>query len=450
MNGILYTTFKKGSADWDEKVAASKFSKYKDFGKFSKGYLCLQDHNDEVAYRNIKVRELPPVKPVPNPVTGELPLKPVLAYPNLKWAGWEPVDSDGRPQGFRAIVVTEPRDGQHRIYVGEQHGAIWSFDNQPDVTESKLFLDIRDRVTYSDRQNEEGFLGMAFHPKYQENGYLYVYYTAKPGQLSVISRFQRKKDDPTQADPASEQKILTIPQPFWNHNGGTICFGPDGMLYVALGDGGAGNDPYENGQNLKSLLGSILRLDVDHSEDGKPYAIPKDNPFLHDKDAQPEIYAYGLRNPWRIAFDHDTGHLWCADVGQNLWEEIDIIKRGGNYGWNRREGTHPFGSKKIADADVSDPIWEYDHEVGKSITGGFVYRGKSLPQLSGKYVYADYVTGKLWALKYDESKQSLISNEAIPSEKLPVITFGEDAEGELYFCIVAADGKGIFKLVPAR
>ncbi|SFH95166.1 PQQ-dependent sugar dehydrogenase [Planctomicrobium piriforme] len=447
MNGVAYGSFKKGSDDWDKKVAASKFAAWKNFGKPTTGHICLQDHNDVVAFRNIKVRPIKSGQPGPNPMTGELALKPVLAFPNLKFAGWEPEDDQGRQQAFRPIVVTYPPDGSNRIFVGEQHGGIWAFDNKPDAAEAKLVLDIRDRVLYNDKQNEEGFLGLCAHPKFKENGYIYVYYTPNGGLETHISRFERSKTDPQIFDPASEKLLFTLKQPYWNHNGGTICFGPDGYLYVALGDGGAGDDPHDNGQNLNTLLGKILRIDVDHEADGKGYSIPKDNPFVGQANTQPEIWAYGLRNVWRMAFDSKTGHLWAADVGQNLWEEIDLIVKGGNYGWNRREGFHEFGSKSIEDSKVIDPIWEYDHQVGKSITGGSVYRGKALPELAGKYLYADYITGRLWALHYDEAAKKVVSNERIPSQQMPVITFGDDEQGEIYFCIVTSNGQGIYKFV---
>ncbi|WP_437229966.1 family 16 glycoside hydrolase [Planctomicrobium sp. SH661] len=447
MNGVQYYSFQKGSEDWKKRVAASKFAEFPEFGTFTKGHIALQDHGDEVAFRNIKIRELKPEQQSPNISTGELDLKPVLAFPKLQWENWEPEDAAGRVQSFRPVVITSANDSTNRLIVGEQHGAIWAFENKPDVTSSKLLLDIRDRVNYSDKQNEEGLLGLAFHPKFAENGLFYVYYTQKPGLISVVSQFQVSKDDPNRADPATEKKLLTIEQPYWNHNGGTICFGPDGFLYIALGDGGAGNDPHGNGQNLGTLLGKILRIDVDHAADGQAYGIPKDNPFVGNKEAKPEIYAYGFRNPWRIAFDRKTGHLWCADVGQNLWEEIDIVEKGGNYGWNSFEGTHPFGSKTLDPAKTIFPIWEYDHQVGKSITGGSVYRGKAVPELAGKYLYADYVTGKIWALYYDEDAKKVISNETIPADAMPVITFGEDDAGEIYFGIVAPSGNGIFKFV---
>ncbi len=205
------------------------------------------------------------------------------------------------------------------------------FPNKPDADKATVFLDISDRVLYRDRENEQGFLGLAFHPKYKENGEFFIYYTSskiepKEGQAApcVVSRFKVSKDDPSKADPSSEEQLLVIEEPFWNHDGGTVAFGKDGHLYIALGDGGAGNDPFRNGQNLSKILGKILRIDVDRKENGKNYAIPKDNPFVNDTAAAPEIYAYGFRNPWRISFDRKTGNLWCADVGQNLWKKLTL------------------------------------------------------------------------------------------------------------------------------
>ncbi|MES2792536.1 MAG: PQQ-dependent sugar dehydrogenase [Planctomycetota bacterium] len=448
MNGIRYAVFKKGSDDWNERVAKSKFKSLANFGKPTKGHICLQDHGNLVAYRNIKIRKLGEDGSAPEPIDGTLPLKVAVAFPELKWDGWQPEDADGRPQQFRPIVVTNANDGSNRIFVAEQKGTIYSFDNNPAVTKSTLFLDIFDRVVYKDTENEEGLLGFAFHPQFKKNGELFIYYTSKQKEphTSVVSRFKVSADNPQVASRDSEEVLLEIPQPFWNHNGGTLAFGPDGYLYIGLGDGGAGNDPLENGQNINTLLGSILRIDVDHQDAGKKYAVPKDNPFVGQKDAQPEIYAYGLRNIWRMSFDRKTGTLWCADVGQNLWEEINLITKGGNYGWNLREGMHPFGLKASGPRpDLIEPIWEYDHQVGSSITGGVVYRGKKLPELVGKYIYADYITGKVWALKYDEAAKKVISNEAIPTNKLPIISFGEDEEGEVYFTLVTADGKGVYQ-----
>jgi uncharacterized repeat protein (TIGR03806 family) len=227
--------------------------------------------------------------------------------------------------------------------------------------------------------------------------------------------------------------LLRIPQPYSNHNGGTVIFGPDGYFYIGLGDGGAGNDPHGNGQNLGTLLGKILRIDVDHEDPGLAYAIPKDNPFVgRGGKARGEIWAYGIRNIWRMAFDRLTGTLWAGDVGQDLWEEVDVIVRGGNYGWNLREGTHSFGKNGVPPrADLIEPVIDYHHSVGKSITGGVVYRGKKLPELYGAYLYSDFVSGDVWALRWDGVKAT--ANLKIAATKLPVSAFGEDRDGEVYF-----------------
>ncbi len=439
MNGVQYARFKKGSDDWNKLVAASKFAQFEHFGKPTKGHIALQDHGDVVAYRNIKIREITDAA-IKEPVDGELSIKAVPAFPGISWEGYAPIDDNGRPQSFRPIVLTHSNDGSNQIYVAEQHGKIYRLAG-PDAKEAKLFIDLTDRIKYSDRQNEEGLLGLAMHPEYRTNGKFYLYYTAKAGLLSTISEFTAKDG---QVEPSSERVLMQLEQPFWNHNGGTIAFGQDGFMYIALGDGGAGNDPFGNAQNLNVMLGSILRIDVNSKSDGKAYGIPQDNPFVGQADAQPEIYAYGVRNIWRMSFDQETGHLWAADVGQNQWEEINIITKGGNYGWNRKEGTHPFSSIP-AEGSVIDPIWEYDHQIGKSITGGHVYRGNAVPELVGKYLYADYISGKLWALDYNYDQQKVISNMSIPGNKMPVITFGEDEQGEVYFCTVTADGQGIFK-----
>jgi glucose/arabinose dehydrogenase len=250
------------------------------------------------------------------------------------------------------------------------------------------------------------------------------------------------------ADPASEEVIFKIKRPFWNHDGGTICFGPDGYLYIALGDGGAADDPQKNGQNLKSLLAKVLRIDVDRKDEGKGYAVPGDNPFFETKDAAPETWAYGLRNIWRMSFDKKTGKLWAGEVGQNLYEEINIIEKGGNYGWSLRESLHPF-SKAGVDVNnkMIEPIWEYHHNLGKSITGGHVYRGKNLPELDGHYLYGDYVTTKIWALKYDESKKRVTANRPIRDTNVPILSFGEDEAGEVYLLTTTISGRGILQIV---
>jgi len=391
-----------------------------------------------------------------------LPVKPAVTFTKVTWSGWQAESDEGKIAPLRPILLTNFGDGTNRLVVPQQQGIIHVFDNTDQSQKTKILLDISDRVFYQDSQNEKGLLGLAFHPKFKENGEFFVYYTVTDEEhTNVVSRFKMSTTDPTVADPNSEEELLRSTQPFWNHDGGTICFGPDGMLYIALGDGGAGNDPYNNAQNLQQILGKILRIDVDHKDGDLNYAIPKDNPFVNviapgvpaaklQFLARPEVWAYGLRNVWRMSFDRKTGQLWAADVGQNVWEEIDLIQKGGNYGWNLREGLHPFSPNlKDKPHEVIDPIWEYSHEIGKSITGGVVYRGKKLPQLEGYYLYADYVSGKMWGLKYDEQAKQVKANRPIevPGPALPVISFGEDEAGEVYFMIVSPTGQGIYHFV---
>jgi glucose/arabinose dehydrogenase len=377
-----------------------------------------------------------------------LKVKVVSAFPQLKWPDWLLDVDSGKPRDPRPLLLEGAGDGTNRVFVGSEYGAVVVWPNTPDADKMETFLDIRDRVQYIDQQNEEGFLGLAFHPKFKENGEFFVYYSLKPTaenpHMTVVSRFHVSHDDPTRADPASEEVLLRIKQPYWNHKGGTLVFGPDGYLYIALGDGGAANDPHGNGQNLKTLLAKILRIDVDHKNAGLEYAIPKDNPFANrGKEARGEIWAYGIRNVWRMAFDRGTGELWAGDVGQDLWEEIDIIRRGGNYGWNVREANHPFGPNGSGPkADLIDPIWEYSHSVGKSIIGGSVYRGKQVPELNGAYIYADYITGQIWALWYDRDKKEVVANRTIQQKGQPILSFGEDDAGEIY--IMTQTG-GIYK-----
>jgi glucose/arabinose dehydrogenase len=377
-----------------------------------------------------------------------LAIEAQVAFPNLKLPGWDDGSESGKVVPLRPIVLTHANDQSNRVFLATQFGVIHFFDNKDDVKESKVFLDISDRVSYNDKQNEEGFLGLAFHPKFAQNGEFFVFYTdAKAKLTNVVSRFHVKSDDKLTADPASEEQLIRFEKPFWNHDGGCLIFGPDGYLYVSHGDGGAGGDPYENGQNLKTLLGKVLRIDVDHKAEGKNYAIPADNPFASKPDARPEIFAYGLRNVWRMAFDRETGVLWGGEVGQNVYEEIVLLKSGGNFGWNLREAFHPFGAKGVdVRDDLIEPIWEYDHDVGKSITGGAVYRGKAIPELQGAYIYSDYVTTPMWALRYDPAKGRVTANRPIVSPKLAVTSFGEDEQGELYALIVSGDGKAIYRL----
>jgi glucose/arabinose dehydrogenase len=379
-----------------------------------------------------------------------LALQGVPAFPKLQWTGWEGYTKEGKVQEHRPILLTHAGDGSRRNFVIVQEGTVHVFANDPNARQTKVFLDIQKKVYYAAAENEQGLLGLAFHPNYRTNGEFFVFYTLRAPRLTnVLSRFRVRKDDPDRADPASEEELLRIPRPFWNHDGGTICFGPDGYLYVALGDGGAANDPFGNGQNLKTLLGKILRLDVDRRADGKKYGIPRDNPFVGRKDAAPEIWAYGLRNPWRMAFDRTTGRLWTGDVGQNLYEEIDLVVKGGNYGWNIREGLHPFSPGGVGPRqDLHEPIWEYHHDIGKSITGGAVYRGKRLPELQGWYVYGDYVSSRIWALRYDESSKRVVANRPLVTSRMPIFSFGEDEDGELYFLGPTLSGQGVFRFEP--
>jgi glucose/arabinose dehydrogenase len=379
-----------------------------------------------------------------------LPLETAVAFPDLQWTGWVSEDKSGKPIPLRPVLLTHAGDGSNRVFVGTQHGVVHVFPDDQKATKTKVFLDISAKVKYSDNSNEEGFLGLVFHPDYKKNGEFFVFYTPKGQRLiNYVSRFHVSKDDPDRADPASEEVILTITNRlFWNHDGGTIVFGPDGYLYIAIGDGGLANDPRDNGQNLKTFMGKVLRIDVNHKDGGKKYAVPKDNPFVDTPGALPEIWAYGLRNIWRMAFDRKTGRLWAADVGQNLYEEIDFIVRGGNYGWNVREGLHPFGNKGVGPRkDLIEPIWEYHHDIGKSLTGGLVYRGKQLPELDGYYLCADYVSAKIWGLRYDDAKGRVVANRPIRDPNMPVMSFGEDEKGEAYFMTFSASGKGIYRFV---
>ena len=451
VNGVSYYYFQKGSEDWNERVAKSKFAAYPNFGKADEGHICLQDHGNEVAYRNIMIRELSDDGSVPNPVDGYLPLKTVEAFPDLKWDGWEGISDDGRIKAQRPLVLTHAGDRSHRIFVASQIGMIHVFENDPGVNTSKMFLDLRDRVHDWEVDDEEGLLGLAFHPKYSENGYFYVYYSPESEpRVAYVSRFQVSDSDPDRADTGSEEIVMRIEQPFSNHNGGSIAFGPDGYLYIGLGDGGGRNDPMAMGQDPKTWMGCVLRIDVDSKAAGKKYGIPQDNPFANHKSIQPEVFAYGFRNVWRLAFDRETGHLWCGDVGQDLWEEINVIRSGGNYGWSVREGTQAFGNGEPGPHGWIDPIWEYDHQVGKSITGGFVYRGQKLPILHGSYLYGDYISGRVWALKYDESGGRVIQNMGIKTSGVPVFSFGEDEEGEVYYLVSAPTGRTIFKFVTSE
>ncbi len=449
MNGVRYYNFRIGDKSWNETLAKSKFADWKGFGSAGTGHICLQDHGNEVAFRNIKIRKLTEGEPVQQPIDGKLGMRGVLAFPKLVWDQWEAIDDAGKVRPMRLMELTYAKGAPERLYVASQDGGIWTFKNNADVKDSVLFLDLRDKVHLWQRSgaNEQGLLGLAMHPNFTENGIFFVYYSHPSEPKSIVSSFKVSKNDPMKADPSSEKILMEIDQPYQNHNGGCIEFGPDGFLYIALGDGGLRNDPHDAGQDLSNILGKILRIDVDHPSDDKAYGIPSDNPFVTTKNAIPEIFALGLRNPWRIAFDKENGRLWCGDVGQELWEEIDIITKGGNYGWSHREGTHPFGNRPLPKnvSEPIEPVWEYDHEIGKSITGGRVYRSDRVKQLSGKYLYADYVTGTVWALTYDPASGKATRNEQVVPESIPVLAFGEDAAGEVYYLTNSALGECIYR-----
>jgi glucose/arabinose dehydrogenase len=304
------------------------------------------------------------------------------------------------------------------------------------------FLDIRDRVSAG---GERGLLSVAFHPKYRENGLFFVNYTNRAGDTE-IARFRVSTDDPDRADPRSGVVLLEIQQPYSNHNGGQLQFGPDGYLYVGMGDGGAGGDPHCNGQRPAGLLAKMLRLDVDaHAAEPPYYGIPADNPFRGPGDPADEVWAVGLRNPWRFSFDRSTGDLWIGDVGQNEIEEVDFVERGkgsgANFGWNVKEGTRCFSSSCSSEPCRSnrfvDPVVEYDHGRGDcSVTGGYVYRGQGVPELAGWYVYGDFCSGRLWRVRRDGGRWR---SEELALKAPTVSTFGEDSSGELYVATLGGD-----------
>ena len=334
-------------------------------------------------------------------------------------------------------------DGSNRIFVLEQEGRIKVFENDPAASSAQMFLDITSIVDQDGGYTEEGLLGLAFHPNYSENGYFYVNYTEHNPRRNVIARYTVSVNNPNQANYGSSEIILEVNQPYTNHNGGQMEFGPDGYLYIIFGDGGSAGDPQGHGQNLSTLLGSLIRIDIDNPSGGLNYGIPSDNPFTEVLSARDEIYAYGLRNMWRFSFDLETGFLWGADVGQNAYDEIDIIHPGLNYGWNTMEGNHCYPIGSDCDSEGLElPIWEYELYVDGvcSITGGYVYRGSRLFNLVGKYIYGDWCTGDIWALTYSEDGNHI--NEDLLRSDINITSFGVDENDELLFC----GGSSIYKL----
>ncbi len=334
----------------------------------------------------------------------------------------------------RPIWADEFPDGSGRFLVAEQRGRLLVFpDERSD--EAEVFIDLRESTRF--KHNEEGLLSVEFHPDFANNGEVFLYMSKSEPRRTTLSRFTVDSGDRNRLDPASEEVIIDIEQPYGNHNGGTALFGPDGMMYLAIGDGGWANDPHDHSQNLGTLLGTVIRIDVENTgADGGAYAIPADNPFVDRDDARPEIWAYGLRNIWRMSFDRETGELWAGDVGQNKWEEIDLVVKGGNYGWNLREGKHPFKSAQTeTDSGVPlvEPVIDYPRDKGQSVTGGYVYRGAKMPGLAGAYIYADYQTGITWGLRYENGDVTAV-REILVGPKTYVTSFGEDEAGELFVC----------------
>ena len=372
----------------------------------------------------------PPAAPATAPATpGAKSEAKKPAFPRLALQRVAPEMTFRRP----VQVVFEP-GVDARMYVLEQAGRVLVIDPQDrDAKEPTVFMDIRPQV--NSRGNEEGLLSMAFHPDYAKNGTFFVYYTAIDAERRRRNVLSRWKVDPDTkgAKAGSEEVLLSVDDPYSNHNGGTVLFGRDGMLYLSCGDGGAANDPLQAGQDLKTLLAKVLRIDVDRTEGDRPYGIPKDNPFLGVEGARPEIWAYGLRDVWRMSFDRQTGELWGGDVGQNEYEEVDLIVKGGNYGWNPREGLHAFaGGTGAPEATYLEPIVEYPHDQGVSITGGYVSRCAAQPELEGVYLYADLVSCRIWGLRAEGGK--LVAGPELlhtTRNQLPT-SFGEANDGTLY------------------
>ncbi|MCH7950064.1 MAG: PQQ-dependent sugar dehydrogenase [Candidatus Dadabacteria bacterium] len=357
----------------------------------------------------------------------------------------------------RPLGIENAGDGTNRLFVVEHRGVILVINNVSatqsgetvqlkgiDAT-SNVFLDIQDQVFFD--ENEQGLLGLTFHPDYENNGFFYLNYMADNPLRNVISQFAVSEDNPNIADADSEVILLEIEQPHPFHNGGQLVFGPnDGFLYISVGDGG--HDFEDNAQDLSNLFGAVLRVDVDNPDGGMNYGIPSDNPFFGNTSGfREEIYAYGLRNPWRMSFDSVTGALWTGDVGDQSLEEIDIVEKGKNYGWPIMEGTNCYDPPSGCDmSGLELPIWEYGRNKGRTIIGGFVYRGAELPELFGKYIYADFVSGRVWALSFDgltvtDNTQLL---RFADMDSFIITSFGIDEQNELY--ITGFDGN-IYRLV---
>jgi uncharacterized repeat protein (TIGR03806 family) len=345
-------------------------------------------------------------------------------------------------RAFAKLKFFEPLDltfvpGADRLIVAERKGKVFTFRNHPDTAKADLLVDLKKTI-----------YGIALHPKFQENRFIYITNLLDPDKEDPkgthISRFQVTRTDPPRIDPATEKIILEWPS--GGHNGGCLKFGPDGYLYIGTGDGSGIADGLQTGQDLGDLLGSILRIDVDHPDAGKNYGVPKDNPFVKRQGARPEVWAYGLRQPWRFSFDRTRGDLWAGEVGQDLWEMVIRVQRGGNYGWSVMEGTHPFRpERKRGPTPILPPVVEHPHSDFRSLIGGFVYNGKHLPELAGAYLYGDFDTGRVWGLRYDGKKVTF--HQELARTTLRIVCWGEDAAGELYFLDFM--GGGLYRLARA-
>ncbi len=361
------------------------------------------------------------------------------AFPNLDFS---------QPTEFQA-----PNTNSDLVFVAQKGGLVYAFENDSAATEQSTFLDLRDSVLSVE---EQGLFGLAFHPDYAQNGYFYVHHTADNPRRSVIARYKVDPDNPRKALRDSQKVLLEVDQPHSTHNGGELEFGPDGYLYASLGDGEvtSDGDPYDNGQDRSTLLGTVLRIDVDTTDPGLNYGIPDSNPFVGDSTCgdgteacRGEIYAYGFRNPWRFSFDSETGRLWLGDVGHNRYEEIDVIKKGENYGWSIMEGKHCFDPRTGCETEgLTMPVYEYAHDNRRrSVTGGVVYRGSALPSLQGKYLYADFVINSVFKLTYDIfDRQWVTSRNRMFDDVRNVISFGTDRQNEVYMC--SFDGN-VYKIV---
>lgn len=340
-------------------------------------------------------------------------LEVINAFPNLRYS--EP------------ILLTHSKDGTDRVFVVEQSGNIIVHDNDPEASDTTVFLNISDSLSFG---GELGLLGLAFHPDYANNGTFFINYTAPLG-TRWETRVSKLTASGNRANVTSEEIILRVAQPFRNHNGGMIAFGQDGYLYISLGDGGSGGDPRNNGQNTLTMLGSILRIDVDKSNGEVQYGIPPDNPFLGSSTVLEEIFAYGLRNAWRFSIDPQSGQIWAGDVGQNRLEEIDLIEGGKNYGWRLMEGFDCFNPSSCNQTGLTLPIVDYPHSSGScSVTGGYIYRGAARPELQGAYIYGDFCSGRIWMLRYENGQ--VTADSLLLNTNLNISSFGTDEQQELY------------------